>query len=78
MWFHRVLGSKPPIFQYLQGLRLGPEQESNVLPILAGKGDTNQDPYLEGVKTRFSPILTGTLAGTTERDVVRMWCCCVE
>ena len=56
MWFHRVLGSKPPIFQYLQGL--GPEQESNVLPILAGKGDKNQDPYLEGVKTRFSPILT--------------------
>ena len=55
MWFHRVLGSKPPIFQYLQGL--GPEQESNVLPILAGKGDKNQDPYLEGVKTRFSLIL---------------------
>ena len=55
MWFHRVLGSKPPICQYLQGL--GPEQESNVLPILAGKGDKNQDPYLEGATSRISRIL---------------------
>ena len=28
--------------------------------ILAGKGDKNQDPYLEGVKTRFSLILNGS------------------
>ena len=43
-------------FQYLQGWL--PGQDFNVLPILAGKGDKNQDQYLEGGESMFLLILS--------------------
>ena len=55
-------------FQYLQGWL--PGQDSNILPILAGKGDKNQDQYLEGGKTIFLEILTPLTRGPHGGGVV--------